>query len=141
MLNLNPQSPYLRDIAEAFRRRHRAISSKSIELLGERLFENHQGTQLEKIEFTFRRRRMGKAPVVRLFIWSDRWVWIDAREASKLGWRWQWTDEGRTLTATVGQTMVQAFEESLAAIWGEPRDIEQRLHAIWKPLLATGPQV
>lgn len=126
-------------MAEAFRRRHRAISSKGTQLLGERVIESDQSSQRERIELTYRHRRRTKCPVVRLFVWSDRWAWVDAREAAKTGWRWEWTSEGRIVGTETAKTIVQAFEATIASIGDDLPMISPKLNAIWKPLLAIGP--
>jgi hypothetical protein len=144
MFDVNPQSPYLAELVEAFRRRHRAISSKIKQLSIERVFEIEDGAQLEKLEVTWQRRNKTNAPVVRLFVWSDRWAWADAREGSKSGWRWEWTSEGRIVNAEAGATIVQAFEAMLDAIGltstqDDLARIPIKQSAVWKPFLATGP--
>lgn len=139
MFDVHPQSLYLAAIVDAFRRRHRAISSKIMQLLVERVIENDRGEKLEKIEVTYRRRRPGKSPVIRLHVWSDRWAWVDAREAAKAGWRWEWTGEGRISRDDVGQAVVRAFESTIGEAGMDVSDIQRNLAAIWSPLLAKGP--
>ena len=140
MFDINPESPYLREICDAFRRRRRAISHKGgAELRGERVIEVNDGVRRERVEITLARRRSGGA-VCRLWVWSDRWAWVDAREGSKQGWRWGWTLDGRILGTQTSAAIVRALEETWGVTGCDPSSIPEELRAIWKPLLAKGPE-
>lgn len=55
----------------------------------------------------------GKSPTLRLQLWSDRWVWFDARQAgSPGGWKWTWTTDGRLLSGRSARDLLDAFQVS-----------------------------
>jgi hypothetical protein len=78
--------------------------------------------------------------VVRLLVWPDRWIWIDARQSSKAGWIWQFTTEGRLRGGLPAATLSQALEDSLAAAHAGSQASSEELRKLWEPLLARGPQ-
>lgn len=139
MLNVYPSSEHLAELAEGLRRRSRALKHSGGELRCERTIERFEDRDREKLEVTFRRRPNTKSVTVRLFAWSDRWVWIDAREPTKQGWKWEWTAEGRVSGAGLGKKIVDALERTIAASGEASETIQDDLQLLWKPLLATGP--
>lgn len=78
-------------------------------------------------------------PTLRMHVWPDRWVWVDARELSKRGWVWAWTYEGRLLGDRSGRDLVATLENSYHGLSNMDGTRTHELTALWKPLLARGP--
>ena len=51
---------------------------------------------LEKLELEPVQGRSTRSTATRLYLWEDRWIWIDAREMSRAQWLWSYQFEGRT---------------------------------------------
>ena len=87
-----------------------------------------------------RRRRVGD-PRLKIVIWHDRFVWLDARVASKRdGWIWEWTFDGRLLGDKSGKDLVEAVEKTIHILSYAKQGETDQLSAPWKPLLARGPK-
>jgi len=95
---------------------------------------------VEKLEVELRPWANDEKVSVRLFAWTDRWVCIDARAATKNGWAWQWTFEGRLLGEFGGREIVGGLENTLDCVHNmDPRKTRE-LADIWGSLLAQGPK-
>jgi hypothetical protein len=71
---------------------------------------------MEVFDLTFWRRGTGAGLRIHLKVWQDRWVWIDARESSKKGWKWFRTFDGRLAGGMTGSELLNAvllFNEML----------------------------
>lgn len=139
MINVHPQAEFLQMVVDALRRRARAINYIGGRIFVERIIEKSESVSIEKIEITYRRLSRARGPRVRIFIWSDRWCWVDAREIARQGWRWKWTAEGRLMPEVIGTSTIAALEESIKVAFHASEEAPQRLEEIWKPLLARGP--
>lgn len=137
-----PCSEFLADFHLSLRKRKRAICYRvrSIEL--EKILEHANGKELERLELecTLSHRHRTK---VRVFVWQDRWVWVDARSmvGSSKGWSWEFTTEGRAIGGVDGHRLVQAVEASISAGSQVVQGNGLALAAVWKPLLAAGPRL
>ena len=139
MSNVYPESECLIEIAESFRKRSRALKHHGGETLFERTMERFERGNREKLEITYRRRPTARSVTVRLFVWSDRWAWIDAREPAKHGWKWEWTAQGRVSGPEFGRKIVAAFEATIGVSGQASVSVGDQLDRLWKPILATGP--
>lgn len=118
-------SPILREIAEAFRHRRKAIAY-------------HKGLSCER-EFsesatgTFERMNLQTGPM-RLSIWSDGEMWFNVSVKAlgrNSGWKIQDSFRGNVLDVA-GTALVGMFEETLAMRFGEDVTEErQRLKTTW----------
>lgn len=99
------------------------------------MLERTSGDEHEKVEIAC---DVAMARKLRLFIWNDLWVFIDARTPTKSsGWAWEFTHEGR-FAAGEARALVEALEDSIdAAAAQSSEDLER----VWKPLLASGPRL
>ena len=86
-------SEFVEEVFASLRRRSKAIKYYARLTVTRRTpFNPEQGADLE---IELRNRPLS----VRLWVWSDRWVWLDAREYGtrrKGGWVWSKTVDGRT---------------------------------------------
>lgn len=130
----SPASNFLAGVAIALDKRRKAIRYSLRNLKVESCEERLSDEEPDKLEITG---KLGRTNL-RLFVWEDRWVFVDARTPMKGdGWAWESTHEGR-LTAGDAQVLVNALEASIAAASGQSSDEFER---VWKPLLATGPRL
>jgi hypothetical protein len=128
---LDPDPDFCELLLVAFAKRTKALRHMTPDVRIRRGADNFG----EKFEFESVRTRPHTS--IRLIAWADRWCWIDARSKFKnSSWRWEFTHEGRPLVPA--DQLVRAVEQSLMAAW--PSGDIEKLEAIWKPILATGPR-
>jgi hypothetical protein len=136
------ETEFLSEVGSSVRRRQKAIKHKAFGLNCERLWETTDGTKREKLELTLLGPTSSRSAQLRFFAWSDRWIWVDAREGSKLGWKWEWTIQGRILGHVTGRDLMDAVESSYAASpFLSDRDFLDEIESIWRPLLAARPSL
>jgi hypothetical protein len=83
--------------------------------------------------------KMG-AVSVRVLLWADRWVWVDARQYGtrrKGGWVWSKTLEGRFVASGGAGVLVATLEASMSLYAAQPAT---EIARIWERHLAVGPQ-
>jgi hypothetical protein len=108
------------------------------ELRFERILEREDGVETGKLEVDC---AIGRRISIRLYVWDDRWIWIDARQGSKAdGWLWDFSDQGRLIGGLTGRNLVNAFEHSIVATSGMTKERLDRFHDIWSTIFARGPQ-
>jgi hypothetical protein len=133
-LSTPPKSPFLANALAGLAKRRRAIRHKVRSIAVEKVLERTSDEEFEKLEIVT---DVG-AVRLRLFIWDDRWVVVDARVATKSsGWAWEFTAQGR-LVGNEARTLVGALEASVDAAAAHSSDDMER---VWKSLLATGPRL
>lgn len=135
-LSKPPKSAFLSDVLLALEKRRKAIRHKVRQLAVEKVLERADGDQQEKLEICC---DVGVREKVRLFLWDDRWVFVDARAPTKdSGWAWEFTNQGRLGGGSDARALVQAFEQSIDAAADQSAD---GLARVWTPLLASGPRL
>ncbi len=135
------ESPFLSEFGEAIQRRQKAIKHSTFGLECVRVIDERARPPEEKLELIIAGPRRF-SHCLRANAWPDRWMWIDAREPGKRGWKWQWTREGRLLGNCTGANLVEALELSYAASpFVSEKAFTDQVAAIWRPLLATGPRL
>ena len=127
------ESPFLRGILDGLSKRRKAIRYKVRQISVEKVRERTGSEEREKLEITCE----GNAQKLRLFLWDDRWVFVDARISSKQGWAWEFTYQGRWMGIADARVLVAALEQSIeASSLGD----SAKLEGVWRPLLAQGPR-
>lgn len=141
-LSRPPGSAFLADLLESLRRRRKAIRRHVRDFAVEKVLEREDGEELEKLEVECGLPGRERT-TVRLFVWEDRWVWVDARSMvdRKQGWAWEFSAEGRAAGGADGRRLVEALEASIAAASPVEDDNAAILRGLWKPLLAAGPSL
>lgn len=130
------KSAFLTDVLLALAKTRKAIRHKVRQLAVEKVLEHTDGDHHEKLEICC---EVGAREKIRLFLWDDRWVFVDARTPTKdSGWKWEFTHQGRLGGGSVGRALVQAFEQSIEAAADQSAD---GLGRVWMPLLASGPRL
>jgi len=135
------ENEFLNSVVYSLRKRHKSLKHKLHSITCNKVYEVYEdNTKLEKLELDFRESRTYNGMTCRLFVWPDRWVWVDARKATKKGWEWEWTFEGRLLGGYGGRELISAIEEALFESTDENfKPIMFEVKEIWRPLLAKGP--
>lgn len=131
-LNPRPKSPFLADALRCLAKRRKAIRHKVRDIAVEKVLERTGSEEREKLEIAC------TGPALRLFLWDDRWVFVDARTLAKhQGWTWEFTYQGRLAGGVDARRLVAALEETIEAVTFQST---ARLEQLWKPLLASGPR-
>lgn len=130
--------PFLEELRLSLRKRQKAIKHRVRSLEMERLSDRSEegdfsGVGVECDLWIPR-------TTIRLCVWENRWVWCDARQGSKQGWRWFYTHEGRIFGDETGRRLVAALEASFSAAHDATHGGKLTFAAIWEPLLAAGPK-
>jgi hypothetical protein len=133
-LSQPPKSGFLADIHFSLAKRRKAIRHKVRDIAAEKVKERSEGVEREKLEIT--REIDGRGTSLRLFLWEDRWTFVDARRPTKReGWAWVFTSEGRAVVDA--RTIIEGLEASIDAAALQSVEAFER---IWRPMLATGPR-
>jgi hypothetical protein len=140
-LRKRPRSAFLANVLLSLRKRRKAVSHQVRTIEVEKVLERTDGTELEKLEIECI--TLHPRPTkVRVFVWEDRWVWVDARSrVGSKGWAWEFTTQGRAAGGVDGRGLVQALEASISAASPVEPDNAGALGAVWEPVLAAGPRL
>src|SRR5262245_21939179 len=107
---------WISDVLDGLRRRSRALKHKTHSVECDRVFEEAAGKRTERVDITFRKSRSSQGFVLRAKIWQDRWTWIDVRAGGRIGWKFEWTTEGRAAGGLSGRALLEAIEETFDTI-------------------------
>lgn len=133
-LSQPPTSGFLADILLSLAKRRKAIRHQVRNIAAEKVKERAEGVEREKLEITCE--IDGRGTSLRMFVWEDRWILVDARRPiKKEGWAWVYTSEGRTTVD--GRTIVEGLEASIEAASLQSVETFER---VWQPMIATGPR-
>ena len=135
------ENEFLNYVAFSLSKRHKSLKHKLHSISCDKVYEvNEDNEKLEKLELHLRDSRSSNGMQCRLFVWPDRWIWIDARKGAKKGWEWEWTFEGRLLGEFGGRELISAVEKALFDSIDEHfKPVMSEVEEIWRPLLAKGP--
>ena len=139
MLEVKPKSDVLLEVVQSLQKRRKALKYKVDSLACERVVERSDDGDLEKLEVRFKNKNGPLSTTLTFHIWEDRWAWIDARAGGKMGWKWEWSGEGRMSGRDIGKQVLTHLEKSLSVMWDEDADISQALESLWVKILAKGP--
>jgi hypothetical protein len=92
---------------------------------------------MELANLTLQKLISPKSKTIRMKVWSDRWVWVDARESSKTGWQWKFSAEGRFPGNARWEDLVYSLEETGAVLSDSEKE---NIEKIWSRILAKGPR-
>jgi hypothetical protein len=131
------QSDFLNAIVASVRKRSKSIKHKVRKYSFTKVIEKNGSEEIEKLEIQF------ILPVnnatIRIYLWEDRWMWIDIRESSKQGWMFDWSKEGRIggkNSIDIRQAIESTITLSSSLRDGRSRDFE----ACWSQIALGGPK-
>lgn len=130
-----PENQFLNDVVLSIKRRRKALKHKNVSVVCERLVEDDGGKIREKIELEFLKIR---GVSIRIFLWSDRLIWIDSRAHCRNGWIWDWSCEGRVLGSLSGREIVKSVEDMLDLSSTMSTENLGNFAKIWEGKLARG---
>lgn len=94
-----------------------------------------------RLEFEARSKSRRSQAFLQVYFWEDRWIWIDAREASKDGWKWEWTSEGRVAPHRWGRPLTKKIEDTFELTSYADNRVPEQLECEWGTFLAAGPRL
>lgn len=136
------QRDFAQDVAEAFRRRTKAITRRGakVECVPVKEIVDGQESDIGRVDLGIAYRISGSPVQLRVHVWGDRWVWVDCRSGSKSGWLWTHTAEGRFVSSKGPRGVIERLEKTIDATWSAPQDVVKSVADIWSKCLATGPR-
>ena len=133
-------SPFLYDVTKSFSKVRKSIKYDAYEVKFNKVMDLVDGRKSEKIEISIRSSASRSDVITRLYIWDDRWLWLDSRKSQKKGWEWEYNIEGRLSGLATEKNLMEAlkafYKESL--FYNDDNIISQA-NTHWKKLIATGP--
>ena len=135
------KSSFLTEITKSFFKVRKSLKYNSHDVKFNKVIETIDSKKLEKVELSIRSSLSRNSIKIRLYIWADRWLWIDARKSKKDGWEWEYTFEGRLSGLASERDLMEAlkaFNKSSITYTEDSVAKESDLH--WMRLIATGPK-
>lgn len=132
------EAGFIDELRFSLRKRQKAIKHQVRAIESERLIDRSDEGDLTGISVQCA--LWVPRTTIRLSAWDDRWVWFDARQGSKEGWRWFYTHEGRIFGEESGRRLVAGLEASFGAAHNAAQGSRMSFASIWEPLLAQGPK-
>lgn len=109
-----------------------------IDILGTQIVANDWRGELLEAFLRMGNRRVD--PFLKFKAWSDREIWIDAREWTKAGWSWHFTINGRLTFPIQPSEIVTDIEESIGMIKSLRKGSPAKLLDVWRKRIAIGPR-
>lgn len=124
----------------AFRKRSRALSRRgaTVECTPVKEVVDGRDSELGRTDVSIEYRVERANVSLRLCVWGDGWVWVDARRSSKSGWVWESTSEGRFVSQNGAGDIVVHVEETLGACHLPVAEVPRAISAIWSRCLSVG---
>jgi hypothetical protein len=128
------------DVVRSVKARAKSMKHRGINISIDRVKEVQDGAESDtrrlNVDIGY---RVEALPVqLRLAIWDDRWIWLDARRGGKAGWTWHTTLEGRFVSREGAKGLVRQIEATVDASFElEPSRL---IAKIWKAALTLGPR-
>ena len=129
-------------VLQAFRKRSRSIGRRgaSLECTPVKEVVNGHESDIGRTDVRIAHRVAGARVELRLNVWGNRRVWVDARRSSKSGWVWEYTAEGRLVPSCDERDLVTRTEQTLDAAYLTDSEVSRAMDAIWSACLASGPR-
>lgn len=133
---------FTREFAEALRRRAKAITYRGakIECIPVKEIVDGKESDIRRVDLKLSYRVVRVPVKLQLHVWDDRWVWVDVRQSSRIGWAWEYTAEGRFLSSNGARDLIGRLEKTIDATWAAHKDAKKSVDEIWSKCLATGPR-
>ena len=135
------ESPFLSDVAKSFSKIRKGLRYDSYELKFNKVMDLVSDRKSEKVEISIRSSASRNDIRTRLYVWDDRWLWLDARKSKQKGWAWEYTVEGRLSGSATEKDLMDAlksfYEKSLSY---DDKNISSQANSLWNGLIAIGPK-
>ena len=135
------ESPFLSDIAKSFSKIRKGLNYDSHELKFNKVMDLVGDRKSEKVEISIHSSASRNSIRTRLYIWDDRWLWLDARKSEQKGWAWEYSVEGRLSGSATEKELMEAlksfYKNSLSY---NEENIGSQANAFWNELIAMGPK-
>jgi hypothetical protein len=105
----------------------------------EKVIDCNSDIDREVIDLRFQKSISHKSITIRLKYWDDRWLWVDARKAGKLGWELEVSAEGRLRAERTSADIIESVELTDSIISENNEDYRYRVTEIWKKVLILEP--
>jgi len=133
---------FLNEITESFANKRKSLAYDASDLRFNKVYDIVEDKKVEKIEIFIQSSMSRNAIKMRLFVWGDRWAWIDARKANKLGWEWEFSKGGRLSGCSSPRHLMETFKKFYSeSFLFNSKSIENEACIMWREILATGPVV
>jgi hypothetical protein len=131
----------LRELAQAMRKRSKALKHKVPDLKIDRVIYSDDGSEKEMMWVSCDCGwGDGKLPVA-VEIYDDRWLCISLKLWRKPSWVWQWNIQGRLLHNCSARQFVEKLEETIAVSFIVEKYSTDLFDSIWKKVCARGPEL
>ena len=138
-MDQNDENDFAAAVRLAFLKRNKALSRRgaTVECTPVKEIVDGHESDVGRTDVRIAYRVQGARISLRLTAWGDRWVWVDARRSSKLGWAWESTSKGRFFAPDEARDLVARVEETLSACHLPVGDVPRAISAIWSECLAV----
>jgi hypothetical protein len=137
-MNQRAEDDFADAVLLAFRKRGRALSrgGATVECTPVKEIVDGRASGIGRTDVSIAHR--GTRASIRLVVWGDRWVWVDARRYSKVGWVWKCRSEGWFVSQDGAPAVVAHVEETLSACRLPTAEVPGAISEIWAKCLSVG---
>ena len=137
----NFNSQFLNECVKSFSKVRKSLKHSSQELKINKIIEVREVDEFEKIELVIRASLSRNGIRVRLHVWDDRWIWIDARKSVKNGWEWEHNIEGRLSGHVTERDLMKTLKTFYKETFLYVSETAQAMFDNhWKAIVAQGPK-
>jgi hypothetical protein len=129
----------LKGFLESLRKRHKSLKHQVKQISCDKVLEKSDTQARERLDVELWEPR-GKKFMIRMMLWEDRFCWVDCRAPQKLGWAWEWSNEGRLLGEYDGRRLLELLERTLSLCHSMERSKVGEFGEVWRKVLAKGPK-
>lgn len=126
-------SKFLMELTKAIKKRSKSIKNNTISYNVQKVIEISGENSSEKLEMEF---LLIRKISVKIYLWEDRWAWIDVRSSTKNKWLFELQSEGR-----IGSTDPTDIEKALESTLEYALTYDKnKLEKIWSHIILKGPR-
>lgn len=137
------ENQFLESLVFSLKKRRKSLAHKNVTIRCDKVYETTEGLRTEIAEVVLDDSiAPNRSAALRLNVWPNRWVWVDARKYEKKGLAWSWSFEGRLQGNCSARDLVETAEESfLFSRYADPSPTISEINKYWHAILATGPKL
>jgi len=134
------ENSFLNEVAESFTKKRKSLAYDSHDLRFNKVYDIVEDKKVEKVEIFIQSSSSRNCIKMRLYVWGDRWIWIDARKGRKKGWEWEYSKDGRLSGHSSPRQLIEAFKKFYSASCHfDTQSFIQDAASVWETILAIGP--